>query len=132
MTDFLLDSANEHDDDLITGLCSAARTARKELRDWVQTVLKQLILETDLQEAMEDGLLKSHIAETNKRLRTMDQSFLPEVDKRYAALIDEVQNGGYTDLFDAYDQLQQGQHALVQMMRELLQIRLSIGGMADS
>lgn len=132
MTDYLLDIANENDNDLVTGLCAAARTVRKELRDWIQTMLKQLILEVDIQEAMASGPLKTRLAETNVRIREIDQSLLPKADKRYAALIDEVQNGGYVDLFDAYDQLQQGQGELVQMMRELSEIRSSVGEISGS
>ena len=132
MVDHFIENSNLRDDDFITGECLAARAIRKDLRDWVQEQLKDLIIEADLLASLKDGLLGDQIARTLERLRRMNQTDLREVDGDSVAAIDEVQQGGYTDIYEAFDQLQKARNGLVQLMREILEIRNFVGDLRDN
>ncbi len=132
MTSDFHDREIERDDTLIKGLYSAARTTRQELREWVQAELKAILIEAELQEKIAEGELRDRIKNTVVRLRTINQGDLPEAVSNYDGVMVEVLQGGFQDVHDAYDQLQQGCAGLVRIMRELLEIRSFIGGMGDA
>ena len=126
------DRAEERDDTLIKGLYQAARTTRMELRDWAETELKAILVEAELQQGIVEGVLGCRIKKTVERLRVISQTDLPGAVRDYDDVMDEVFNGGSTDVYDAYDQLQEGCGELVRTMRELLKIRSFIGEMGDA
>ena len=132
MTSDFHDREIERDDTLIKGLCSAARTTRQELREWVQAELKAILIEAELQERITEGELGNRIKDTVVRLRTINQKDLPKAVSDYDAVMVEVSQGGFTDVLNAYDQLQQGCAGLVRIIRDLLEIRSFIGGMGDA
>ena len=123
------DLAKERDDALIKGLCQASRTTRMELREWAETELKAVLFEGELQERMVEGVLGGEIKSTVERLRIISQRDLPEAVRDYDDVMDEVSSGGSTEVYDAYNQLQMGCMKLVQVLKELQQIRDFIGEM---
>lgn len=131
MTTEFHNRAVERDDILIKGLCHAARTMRMELRDWAQTELKALLIEAELQETGTRGVIAGQIKSIVERLRFIDRTDLPQAIGAYDDMIADVSQGGSTDIYDAYDQLQQACAGLVRIMRELLEIRSFIGEHGD-
>ncbi len=131
MTPDFHDLAVERDDTLIIGLCHAARTTLMELREWAEAVLKATLFEAELQEGLTGGPIGDSITDTVRRLRSINQTHLPEAVIAYDDMIDEVRRGGYTDVYSAYDQLQQACAGLLRIMRELLDIRKFIGEQGD-
>ena len=129
MTSGFHDQAAERDDTLIKGLCQAARNSRLELHEWVQTELKTVLIEAQLQETLTEGVIQGQITRIIERLRLIDRMELPEAITGFDDLIVDVGRGGSSDVYDAYDQLQRGYAGLVRIMRELLEIRAFIGEM---
>ena len=127
MTSDFHDLQMERDDDLIKGLCAAARSTRTELREWVQRELNACIYEAGLQEAVAQGVLRDEIEQTVKRLRRINHNDLPQAVRDCDDVADDVSRGGYDNVYEAYDQLQKGCAGLVRIVRELLEIRSFIG-----
>ena len=123
------DWSAERDETLIKGLCQAARTTRMELREWVQAELNASLVETEVRGAIADGIIRDNIRKTEARLRTINHRDLPEAVSSFDDLIDEVLSGGFENVYDAYDQLQQGCVGLMRIMNDLLEIRRFIGEM---
>ena len=132
MTSSFHDWAEERDDTLIRALHQAARNARREMREWAQAELNADLVEAELQEGRISGLIGASITDAVKRLRHINQIDLPDAVRAYDDVIDEVFRGGFTDVYEAYDQLQNGCAGLVRIVRELLKIRLFIGEQEDS
>ena len=103
-----------------------------ELRDWAETELKAVLVEAELHEGIVGGVVGGRIKSTVERLRIVSQTDLPRAVREYDDVMGEVFRGGFTDVYDAYDQLQKGCDGLVRIMRELLDIRSFIGEMGDS
>ena len=123
------DLITERDDTLIKGLCQAARTTRMELREWIEAELKDLIIKAELQEPLLQGDLKEKVERTADHLHTISKRDLPEAVRDFDDTIDDVGGGGYEDVYDAYDQLLNGHSKLIRIMRDLLELRSSIGEM---
>ena len=132
MTPDFHDRAAERDDTLIKGFCyAAARNTRLELREWAQTELNASLIEAQLQESRVEGAIVDQITSTVERLRFIDRVDLPEAIRVFDDMIADVSQGGFTDVYNAYDQMQKGCAGLVRIMRELLEIRSVIGEMGD-
>ena len=99
------------------------------MREWVETELKAVLIEAELQENLAAGLLRSKIAGVVERLRTIRNTDLPEAVRDFDEVIDDISDGGHTDILDVHGRLERGSTALVQIMRELLEIRSFIGEM---
>ena len=125
MSDFL-DVALKRDEELVKGLCQSARTKRFELREWIQLELKAVLITADLHETVADGAILDGIKESIVRLRAIDRRDLPTALTDYDDVIDDVFNGGYDD---AYSRLDRGCAGLVEIVRNLLEIRAFIGEM---
>ena len=132
MTSNLFDEAMRRDDDLIAGLCQAARTTRMELREWAQAELKATLIEAELQELQSSGLIQEQIRGAVERLRVIDKTDIPEAIRMFDDVITDVSQGGSEDVCDAYDRLRNGCAGLVQIARELLKIRSFIGEQGDN
>lgn len=126
MSDFF-DRAAERDATLVKGLCQAARTTLLELREWAQEELNACLIEAELQEGLSEGEIREQIEQVVKRLRTINRKDLPEAVNNYESVRTMVMDSGFADVYDAYDQLQQGCSGLVRILRELIEIRTSIG-----
>lgn len=120
---------SDRDEDLIKGLCSAARSTRTELRDWIEAELKSSLIEAQMQETLLEGELKNRVQMTVNRLRVINVREFPEAVAGCDGTNDEISNGGYTDVYDAYDQLFKEHAKLVNIVRELLEIRSFVGEM---
>ena len=129
MTTSFHDWAIERDNELVIGLCSAARTKRMELREWIEAELKSLLAEAEMQEPLSDGLLQDQIRDTVKRLRLINQNDLPRAVRAFDDVCSDVSSGSYDSVEDAYDQLESGCMKLVQILKELHEIRTFIGDM---
>lgn len=105
---------------------------RMELRDWAQTELKALLIEAELQETRAEGVIATQIKSTVERLRFIDRMDLPQAISEFDDMITDVSQGGSTDIYDAYDQLQKACAGLVRIMRELLEVRSFIGEQEDA
>ena len=123
------DRAEERDDTVIKGLCQAARTTRMELREWVQTELHASLEQGDFEEQAEYGEIRVRIKQAVERLRVINHRDLPQALTYYDDVINDVANGGFEDVHDAYDKLNQGCVGLIRIMKELLEIRGFIGEM---
>ena len=132
MTSNFYGEATRRDSDLVTGLCQAARTMRMELREWTQTELNAALLEAQLQQPRVQGVIQDQIVSTMERLNSINRIHLPEAVRIFDDVIIDVSQGGYTDVYNAYDQLQMGCGGLVRIVRDLLEIRLFIGEQEDS
>lgn len=129
MTSDFHDRAAERDETLIKGLCQAARTSLLELREWAQTELKASLAQAEFLERTVEGVIGDEIRSSAERLRAINQRDLQEAVTTYDDVMATVSSGGYVDVYDAYNQLQQGSHGLVLIVRELLKIRDFIGAM---
>ena len=132
MTSDSHDRAIERDAGLVQAFRSAARNMRMELREWVQAELQASLVEAEMEAQIADGVLQDRIEQTIARLRKIDHNDLPKAVKDYDDLMEDVSGGGFTDVREAYLQLQQGCDALVRIMTELLEIRLFIGNLRDA
>ena len=124
--------AIKRDEELVIGLCHAARTMRKDLREWAQAELKAVLVAAELQEIQEEGVVKEQITGVIERLRAINQRDLPKADESYNDATTEVMNGGYADVYEAYDKLQMEYAGLIRIMRQLLDERSFIGEMGDT
>ena len=123
------DKANDRDAEFIKGLCGAARNLRKELREWIQGELVALITAADVLEAQSEGIIKEQVLSAAERLRIINQSGLNDANAIYDDTINEIADGGYSDVHEAYSRLQKECSQLIQIMEELLDKRPFIGGM---
>ena len=98
-----------------------------ELREWAQAELKAVLVEAELQQPRSVGVILGEITGVVDRLRAMDRVDLPDAIKVFDDVMDDVSQGGSTSVNDAYDRLQMGCMGLVQIMKELQQIRDFIG-----
>ena len=130
MTNFY-DLAGERDDTLVKALCGAARNVQLELREWVQSELKAALFRGESYQNLAQGEILTRINQAIERLRTMNHIDLPEAFTALDDKISEVSRGGYTDVNDAYNQLQEGYASFVRVIRELLIIRAFIGEIGD-
>ena len=123
--------AIKRDNELVIGLCQVARTTRFELREWAQEELKAVLVAAEFEEIQAEGVIKKQITGVVERLRAINQRDLPDANKVYTDVTTDVMEGGYTDASGAYDRLQMGCMGLVQIMKELQQIRDFIGEQGD-
>ena len=107
MSDFY-DLAYERDRELVRALCAAARNARLEFREWVQTEQKACLIEAQIHESSELGRLRDEIANTIKRLRDINRVDLPAALESLDEAITDVSQGGDEDVHKAYTQLESG------------------------
>ena len=91
--------------------------------------MKAVLIDAELQETIKQGLILDKIKETVERLRTIDRRDIPEAVTGYDDAINDVLNGAFDDVYEAYETLQQACSRLVHIMRELLEIRSFIGEM---
>ena len=130
MSDFY-EEAIKRDSELVKAFVSCARATRMEMREWAQTELKAVLVEAELQEPRAAGVILDGITGAVDRLRGMNRLDLSNAIKVFDDVIDDVSQGGFTSVNDAYDRLQMGCMGLVQIMKELQQIRDFIGEQGD-
>ena len=123
------DEARKRDEEFIKGLCGDARHLRMELREWIQEELRALITEADLLESQADGIIREQIARTLEQLRIINHTDLNEANDAYNDAVNEVAEGGYDNVYEAYNTLQKESSQLIQIMKELLDKRRFIGEM---
>ena len=122
MTPDFYDRSSERDDTLIKGLCGAARNTRMELREWIEAEVKALLPMAEMHEPLSEGIVKEETSRNVQRLRAISQTNLRNAVQYCDETIDDVSNGGYTDVGDAYDKLHRGRLDLVEIMKELQEI----------
>ena len=130
--DFYDRSSEERDDTLIKGLCGAARNTRLELREWIEGEVRDLIQLAEIQERLSEGVIQERVSRNARRLRQINQENLRNAVEHFDETIDEVSHGGYTDMSDAYEKLHRGCIDLVEIMKELQQIREFTGEMGSN
>ena len=117
------DKALDRDIDLIRGWCGSAHHIRKDLRDWIQAEVIALCALCDAHAPLFTGIVGDEFNKLSLRLRVVDRSELGNADKKCAAIVDEILNGGYEDVVEAHAQLQTGYFDMVQLVTELNQAR---------
>ena len=132
MTSSFDDGITRRDDDLVRGLCEFARHSRLDLREWTQAEIKAVLIAAELQEGRVHGTIRESITRVVRRLREIDQQDLREADSLYVDVIEEVRDGGYLEVYEAYEKLQIGSAKYLRIIKELIQIRSFIGEMEDA
>ena len=121
------DNAVERDNDLVRALChTIERGMVRDLRDWIEAELKELIFEAQIQQTETEGVLKEQLDSTIGRLQFINRLELPDAVLSCTNLIHDVREGAWADVYDAYDPMQQELGKLVQIVRSLLEIRAFI------
>ena len=113
------DRAEVRDQDLIVGLCGAARTFRKELRDWVQQEVVAQLNAADAGSDLQQGLMADEIKRHVERLRVINTVELRDEDSECDATIGAVDAGAYDGMERACTELQKGFDGLLRLVREL-------------
>ena len=95
----------------------------REFRDWIEAELKALIFEAQIQRAETEGTLRDQLDSTIERLEFINRIELPKAARDCTNMIRDVREGVWSDVYDAYDPMQQELGKLVQIVRALLEIR---------
>lgn len=126
------DAAAERDNDLVHGLCyPMERNMLRELREWIEAELKALTAEAQIQQAKAGGHIAEGLASALEQLGVLSRVDLPEASQDCKDKIYDIQQGTWSDVFDAYDQMQQELAKMMRIVRALLEIRTFIEPMSD-
>ena len=90
-----------------------------------------MLYEAGLQEEIASGVVKDEIAAAIESLRTISRIELPRAIREHEEVRQEVLNGGYTDVGEAFRRLELQTTDLAGVMTRLLRIRSFIGELGN-
>lgn len=122
----------DRDNDLVKALCAAERNIRGEIREWIQSEVNALLVEAQIDDGRLGGMVADSITGAIERLRAINNTEIRDAVVAIDHVINEVSNGGYTDVHDAYTQLQNGCMGLEHIIRELQNLRSFVGEMRNA
>ena len=111
------------DEDLVKGLCGAARNLRHEMREWVQQEVNTILVEAQLLEGRLGGEVAAALVGMIERLRAINNTELRDAVVALDDVVTQVLNGGYTDVLDAHVQLRNGCVGFEHILGQLQPIR---------
>lgn len=122
----------ERDRELAMAFASSARILRQFFREWIQGELNDLAVLADGLEPALEGLIRSEMQGTVRRIRDINQDELGECVRSLQGRIDEIDNGLYDNALDAQQYLSEGLIRLESLVRELLRVRDSLDDLWES
>ncbi len=127
------DRAMERDNNLVRGLCHTLEgNVVRDLRDWIEEELKELIIEAQLQQEITDGLMRDQFKSAEERLQLISRSDLRDALQDCNDAIHNSREGFWGDVYAAYDPMIQAVTKLVQIVRAMLELRVLIAPTPDN
>ena len=131
-TEKFREDALERDNDLVEALCYIMeKNLVRDLREWIEAEIKALIFEAQVQRAEIEGVLGDQLDSAIERLRHISRSDLRDVVEDFLDAVHNAHEKIWSDVYNAYDPIQQGLWKLVQIVRMLLEIRELVVPVAD-
>jgi hypothetical protein len=117
------DDVKDRDRDLARTLADQARRMRSEYREWIQAEIEELKMHVSALEKAEKKDKQPRIRDLAHRIDAIDQGELADAIGCLEGKVREIDDGGYIDILDARDLLNEGLSRCETLVRELLRIR---------